>query len=929
MQPVFCGRRVRGALIAAMLTLAGAVFYGVTASPASAATTTTITVDRNSGGRVYDGIGAISGGGGNSRLLYDYPAAQQAQILDYLFKPNYGANLQLLKLEIGGDANSTDGAEPSHEHVRGDINCGVGYEFWLGRQAVARNPNVKLYGLPWTAPGWIGGGNFWSQDMIDYDISWLNCAKQNGLTISYLGGWNERGYNVSWYEQLRSSLNANGFSGVQIVGDDSGWGVATDIANNPTFANAVSVIGVHYPCEGGDGGNANSCPRNTTATNTGKPMWASENGSIDMNAGAPALIRSFTRGYVDASMTAYINWPLLAAIYPNLPYSTVGLMTASQPWSGNYSVGESTWATAQVSQFAQPGWKFVDSGSGYLGGAESNGSYVTIKSTNNTDYSTIIESTTATGAQTVNVNVRNGLSVGTVHVWTTAVNSPNPGTAMIHSQDIAPSNGSYSLTVQPGYIYTLTTTTGQGKGTATSPAPAALPLPYSDNFDGYANRAMAKYFSTMQGAYEVRACAAGRSGQCLQQVAPVRPINWQDDSDAFGLLGDTSWSNYTVSTDVDMQQSGTVTLLGRANTQTRPQRQQAAYQLRISDSGAWAIAKNSSSGNLTTLASGSHPALGLNTWHTIKLGFSGDQITAIVDGATLGTAHDSSYPAGQAGLGVVGYQTDQFDNLTVTPNAAGSFGGILKGQESGLCVDVPGNTQTNGTPVDLWDCNGGTNQSWTLTPSGQLMVYGTKCLDVNGGSSTDGALVQIYDCNGTGGQRWTVSADGSVVNAGSGKCLDATNHGTTNGSGLEIWTCNGGPNQEWARGSVTGILRGQQSGRCVDVPGGNQTNGTQPALWDCNNGNNQAWTSTTTNQLTVFDSKCLNVTGGGAADGTAVQIWDCNGTGAQQWRVRSDGSVVNVPSGKCLDASGQGTTNGTLLVIWPCDGASNQIWSRS
>ena len=64
----------------------------------------------------------------------------------------------MLKVEIGGDANSTDGAEPSIEHTRGVVNCNAGYEFWLMQQAKARNPNIKLYGLAWAAPGWIGGG---------------------------------------------------------------------------------------------------------------------------------------------------------------------------------------------------------------------------------------------------------------------------------------------------------------------------------------------------------------------------------------------------------------------------------------------------------------------------------------------------------------------------------------------------------------------------------------------------------------------------------------------------------------------------------------------------------------------------------------------------------------------------------------------------
>ena len=306
------------------------------ATPALAQTA--ISVDGTSAGRTFGGIGAISGGGGNSRLLTDYPAAQQQQILDYLFKPGYGAGLQILKVEIGGDTNSTDGSESSIEHTQGSIDCNAGYEWWLMEQAKARNPGIKLYGLAWGAPGWIGGGNFWSTDMINYLVAWLGCAASHGLTINYLGGWNERGYNISWYEQLRATLNADGYPGVQIVGADSDWSIASDIAANPAFARAVSIIGVHYPCEGGDGGSAVDLPGQTGRHGTGKPLWASENGSQDLNAGAPALIRSITRGYIDAGLTAYINWPLVAAIYPNLPYATAGLILASQPWSGAYSV---------------------------------------------------------------------------------------------------------------------------------------------------------------------------------------------------------------------------------------------------------------------------------------------------------------------------------------------------------------------------------------------------------------------------------------------------------------------------------------------------------------------------------------------------------------------------------------------------------------
>ncbi|MEV4296968.1 RICIN domain-containing protein [Microbispora rosea] len=791
--------RIIMATVTAAVTGAGAV---VMTAPAAQAATTTITVNGGSTGRTFDGVGAISGGGGNSRLLIDYPETQRSQILDYLFKPGYGAAVQLLKLEIGGDANSTDGSEPSIQHTRGDINCNVGYEFWLGEQAVARNPNIKLIALPWTAPGWIGGGNFWSQDMIDYDISWLNCAKQHGLTINYIGGWNERGHNKTWYKNLRSALDSNGYGNVLIVGDDSfGLSTADDMLSDAAFKTAVGVVGSHYLC--GYLGDATSCPSSANAVATGKPIWNSEFGSQDYISGSAPYIRSITRGYLDGQMTGFVNWPLVAALYPNLPFNTTALAVANSPWSGSYQLGRSLWANAQVAQFTQPGWRFLTgSASGYLGGNRSNGSYISLKSTNNTDYSTIYETSTSTTTQTVNVNVTGGLSTGTVHVWSTNLGSNNPADWFVRQPDITPSNGSYSLTMQPNRIYSVTTTTGQGKGTAAGPASAPLALPYSDDFDAYASRTEAKYFSDMQGAFEVRPCAGGRAGQCLQQVTPVRPIEWQDDSDAFGLVGDPSWSNYKVSVDVNFQQGGTITLLGRANTQSRPQSHQAAYQLRLSNSGAWSIAKSTTSGTVSTLTSGSRSSLGTNTWHTISLSFSGNQISATLDGAALGSVTDNSYFAGQVGLGVVGYQTDMFDNLSVTATSGGNGNtsvGPIRGQASGRCVDVPNQSQTNGTQVALWDCNSGANQTWTLTPSKQLMVYGTKCLDAYGQGTADGTRVDIYDCNGGTHQQWTLNSDGTIVGVGSNKCLDAYGGGTANGTQLVIWTCNGGANQKWSR----------------------------------------------------------------------------------------------------------------------------------
>lgn len=44
------------------------------------------------------GVGAISGGGATTKLLMDFDPAVASDILDYLFKPNFGLGLQILKV---------------------------------------------------------------------------------------------------------------------------------------------------------------------------------------------------------------------------------------------------------------------------------------------------------------------------------------------------------------------------------------------------------------------------------------------------------------------------------------------------------------------------------------------------------------------------------------------------------------------------------------------------------------------------------------------------------------------------------------------------------------------------------------------------------------------------------------------------------------
>jgi endo-1,4-beta-xylanase len=138
-----------------------------------------------------------------------------------------------------------------------------------------------------------------------------------------------------------------------------------------------------------------------------------------------------------------------------------------------------------------------------------------------------------------------------------------------------------------------------------------------------------------------------------------------------------------------------------------------------------------------------------------------------------------------------------------TPADPGAGTGQIKGVASGRCIDVRDSSTANGTQVQLWDCSGQTNQSWTYTAAKQLKVFGDKCLDAKANGTANGTEVVIWDCNGGTNQQWNINANGSISGVQSGKCLDAIGAGTSNGTRIQLYSCAGVDNQKWTAPSGT------------------------------------------------------------------------------------------------------------------------------
>jgi galactosylceramidase len=748
-----------------------------------------LSLDGSKLGRKFDGIGGLSGGGATSRFLPSYPEPYKSQIMDYLFTPNFGAALQICKVEIGGDCQTTEGTESSHMHSRNDLNFNRGYEWWIMVEAKKRNPDVLLYGLSWGAPGWIGNGNFFTQDNIEYHINWLKGAKSvYNLDVDYIGVWNERSYNADWIINLRKGLDAAGFPNTKIVAADAGWDIANAMVANETLKKAIGVVGAHYP----------GTTSTSNATAVGTPLWASEDYSTFADStGGGCWGRILNQNYVNGHMTSTISWNLVAAYYDALPYGGDGLMWANNPWSGHYDVQSPVWVSAHTTQFTKPGWMYLAHGSG-VGKLPSGGSYVTLippGDNKNGDFSLIVETFTHDHS----ICIRPGLPAYTVtpqnvtfiltgglaatkplYVWKTHLLQNEANTYFMQLPSITPQNGRFSLELDLDSVVTVSTLNGRKGSHPPPPAATRFPDTYSDDFEKYAFDSEADYFMDQTGVFEIY-----KSGtKVMRQVVLQKPIAWcGESSDPISVIGDYDTGDQSITVDTMIEINGSSIIGLRVRQGGCGNSYAAGYFFNISHTGSW-----------TLQAGGTVLDKGMTTfsaaqWYSISISANGSNICARVAGKQLSCVTNTEFKSGFVSIGST-WNYVQFDNfkLTAKPFTCGA-GDYIK--------------------LDLCDANAA-NQKWTTPADGTIRLKSdnTKCLTVFGKDPGSGQpAVRLMTCAGQKQEDITWKLTNNQIVGASGSCVDVTYQLTSQCANVETYSCNGQSNQSWKYNSESGLFQ--------------------------------------------------------------------------------------------------------------------------
>jgi hypothetical protein len=169
------------------------------------------------------------------------------------------------------------------------------------------------------------------------------------------------------------------------------------------------------------------------------------------------------------------------------------------------------------------------------------------------------------------------------------------------------------------------------------------------------------------------------------------------------------------------------------------------------------------------------------------------------------------------------------------------------------CVNQGETGETNNLNLGACAATAPTNGGSTPTPGNIVAANSGLCLNVSGNTQDTGVVQSA--CGTTGNLEWELVPVGSyyhIVAQGSGQCLNVPGNSTANGTQLIQWPCQAASsdNDQWslvATGSHYHIVS-RSSGLCVNINGGSSSAGAEVIQWPCQG-------STTTNdQFTVPSS---------------------------------------------------------------------------
>ena len=662
---------------------------------------------------LYDGFGFISANN-SSRLLLDYKSENPEsywEILQYVFGED-GLGMNLIKVEMGADINSSSGTEPCvmrNGEVNADVTRGAGWQ--LAADAMTVNPNLQIDMLYWGTPNWVDT----AEDSYDALYTWYKATFDAlyltyGIETDYVTlGKNERAADTEFIKYFVKRLAEEtdctfDYSTIQIVAGEevTTWGLAKKMLNDKELRDAVDVVTSHYTSYTSD-------EVKKLQSEYGKKVWFSEgsspmsyeagvryydgNGSGlgDLNGMLDVAVR-ITQSIAEG-MTMYEFQPAVASYYDGATYFPKQLIIANEPWAGSYELDAGYYMGLHFSQFIKSGWAFVD-GALYGDGETVGDGHAMGNSTFNY-IAAVNEDATEASAVLVNQSDKivtyllrfKNMEAASKTFYGYMTSGPDSDEdsvdvnwfrSMGALQSVKMGEDTYQVIVelQPYSMATVSTieiAEPEHVASTIKTEDSLLTLPYEDDFeyedhaeDFLSSRGNAPLYTTDQGgAFEVEQT---EDGNVLKQMITYaqKPGEWGSTPDPVTTLGDDRWTDYSVSCDVYLTDSpvtptkNQVNYVGIGLRYNLADSAKSGYWVKLYEDGTVELLKNG-----TSVASG-NVNVKPGQWVTLKISALGNVITASVDGTQVlnYTDNDGLIYSGRVGI-YSDYQNNLFDNLKV------------------------------------------------------------------------------------------------------------------------------------------------------------------------------------------------------------------------------------------------------------------------
>ncbi|KAM3594242.1 uncharacterized protein V6R79_004709 [Siganus canaliculatus] len=475
------------------------------------------------------------------------------------------------------------------------------------------------------------------------------------------------------YQLLRYTLDKNGLEMVRIIASDNLWQPITlSLLLDPELSRAVDVIGAHYP-------GTTTVP---DALKTQKKLWSSEDYSTFNNeVGGGCWARILNQNYVNGFITSTISWNLVASYYEKLPFGRDGLMTAEEPWSGNYVVESPIWITAHTTQFTQPKWKYLQTvgklahGGSYVALTDGKGNLTVVIETMTHDHSVCIRPPLLpfnVTSQNATFHLKGSFaSINELQVWRSQFNFKTGKPSFFEKLlPLKLVDGSFTLNLAEDEVYTLTTiTTGQKGSYPDPPSSAPFPKVYKDDFDVRSPPfSEAPNFADQTGVFEyyINMTDPGPHVFTLRQVLTERPITWATDADqTISVIGDYQWENLTVTCDVFIEdvQTGGAFIAARVDTGGQWVRGTKGVFFWVFADGTYKVTNDLAGQTVLSEGQSGTKAFG---WYTLSLTVQGQFASGQLNGYPLWKNAVVLTPkSGWAAIGTHRFELAQFDNFAV------------------------------------------------------------------------------------------------------------------------------------------------------------------------------------------------------------------------------------------------------------------------